>query len=60
MKTKESLNSLESFNVAVGDANFRPHHKATSFPNNWENLMELLESGLLLAKSGNAFHPEKI
>ena len=56
--SRVTRNFSPSFNKSVRDPNYyflRAHHKATSFPDNWGDLMELLESGLLLAKSGDAF-----
>jgi hypothetical protein len=46
------------FCVAVGDSPCaRPHHKATSCPNDWFSLANFLDGGLMLAARGEAFRP---
>ena len=45
-----------AFNVAVGDLlQFRPHHKATSCADGWDDLRDRLVKGFGAARSGHAF-----
>jgi len=51
-------NFTTRFCVNVGDlGRSRPHHKATSQPQDWYSLAMLLDAGLCLAARGDAFEP---
>ena len=51
-------NFTSRFCVNVGDlGRSRPHHKATSHPQDWYSLAMLLDAGLCLAASREAFAP---
>ena len=51
-------NFSKRFNAIVGGLlKSRPHHKATSSPNDWYSLAMLLDGGLCLAARNEAFEP---
>lgn len=51
-------NFTTRFCVNVGNlGRSRPHHKATSHPQDWYSLAMLLDAGLCLAARGDAFEP---